>query len=189
MNILVYGDSNAWGYENGYQMKEDYIWVNILKKKMNANIYNESLPGRIAGEDEPLDLEINGKTSFKRILNSYNNLDAVIIALGTNDLQIYFEKSSDIIIDDLLWYNKTIKEKDRNIKVYYLLPSNFDYIDYVFNDESNDKRLDIYKYFKEHPEFNSIIPKDVILTDGVHFNYDSHKYIASLVYNSIDNNK
>ena len=96
-----------------------------------------------------------------------------------------YERTSKEIIDDLLWYNKTIKEKDKNIKVYYLLPSNFDIIDFVFTKESEKKRQDIYKYFKEHSEYNIIESEKVELTDGVHFSYSSHEYIASLVYEKV----
>ena len=54
--ILIYGDSNTWGdnFCTGIRIPDDKQWVNILRKKLGDNfvIFQEGLPGRLAGNEE-----------------------------------------------------------------------------------------------------------------------------------------
>ena len=70
-------------------------------------------------------------------------------------------------------------------KIYYLMPINFDYLEYFFDESSENKRQEIIKYFKNNKKYNVIIPNNTTLSDGIHLDYNGHDYIANLVYERI----
>ena len=197
--ILVYGDSNTWGdnFITGIRIEDKYQWVNILGNKLGSDyqIIQEGLPGRLAGLDEVEDLYKNGKTTFEAILKTSSPVDIVIISLGTNDLQLKYNKSSIKIIEDLKWYQETIlrvyKEKSLKYfnnqlpKIYYIMPINFEYIDYIFDESCEEKRKDIIKFFKDNNNYNSIISGKLPLSDGIHLNILGHEELANIVYEEL----
>lgn len=197
--ILIYGDSNTWGdnFNVGKRIKDKYQWCNILNKKLGRayQVIQEGLPGRIAGYDDIESPYKNGKTSFIPILRSSCPVDIIIIALGTNDLQLIYSKSYTQIIEDLKWYQETILNlysqkslkffNNKLAKIYYLMPINFDSIENMFDSECEDKRQNIIKYFTNNDEYNVILPDKVTLSDGIHLDEKGHEYIANLVYERI----
>lgn len=75
MKILCYGDSNTYGYDPrsfiGDRYPADARWVELLAKETGWEIINRGLNGReIPEQDIPLP----------------NDLDLLIVMLGTNDL-------------------------------------------------------------------------------------------------------
>lgn len=202
--ILIYGDSNVWG-DNFYtkeRIPDDKQWPNILSKKLGSNylILQEGLPGRIAGNYEIEKPYKNGKDTFISIFRTSAPVDYVFIMLGTNDLQKKYNKSKDDIINDLLWYEDTIKKQFEDIddrkkyfvnnsmpKIVYILPANFT-DDFVFDKKSHDTRLEVIKYFKDnHNKEKYIILDDMpLFEDGIHLNYDGHKIVSDKVLEVIN---
>jgi lysophospholipase L1-like esterase len=88
--VLCFGDSNTWGYdpETGERFPRDVRWPGRLQAALGAEWYvvEEGLNGRTATLDSPVALGKNGLTYLKPCLDSHAPLDAVLIALGTNDL-------------------------------------------------------------------------------------------------------
>ena len=207
--MLIYGDSNVWGdnFLTGERIPDDSQWVNILRKKLNNKyiIFQEGLPGRLAGNNETSKEYKNGKSNFISIFRTNAPVDTVIIALGTNDLQIKYDKSVSDIIDDLLWYRNVIEESYNDLEdrkkyfvnnkmptIIYILPINFDYklnASVVFNEESEQKRQTIIKYFKDN-NIKSLISNDMSLfDDGIHLDYEGHKKQAELIERVIVENE
>lgn len=95
--ILIYGDSNVWGdnFILGERIPHEKQWVNILSEKLGSDykIYQEGLPGRLAGNNEEEKKYKNGKDTFLSTFRTCAPVDILIIALGTNDLQIKYNKS------------------------------------------------------------------------------------------------
>ena len=58
------------------------------------------MPGRLAGNEEIKKYK-NGKDTFISIFKTNAPVDTVIISLGTNDLQLKYNKASEKIISDL----------------------------------------------------------------------------------------
>lgn len=199
--ILIYGDSNVWGdnFLTGQRIPDEKQWVNILRKNLGPNylIFQEGLPARLAGNDEKEKKYKNGKDSFLAIFRTNAPLDILVIALGTNDLQIKYNKSSESIINDLLWYTNIIKESfadledrqkyfvnNRLPQIYYLLPPNFDYQNNakdVLNEESEQKRQEIIKYFKKNVANSIIVDNLPLFNDGIHLSYEGHQKVADIV--------
>lgn len=196
--ILIYGDSNVWG--DGYlnRLEDVYQWSNVLAKKLGADykIIQEGLPGRIAGNEEKIDSFKNGMNTFLSIFRTAAPVDMIIIALGTNDLQIDYHKSSEKIINDLLWY-KNILEEQFNVEKYknkyfnnifpeilFILPPNFK-ADDILNSESENKRQDIINYFSNNKESYIVLNDLELCNDELHFSIEDHKKMADTVYNYI----
>lgn len=208
-NILIYGDSNVWGdnFISGCRIPKEKQWVNILRKKLDGEyeIYQEGLPARVAGNEEQEKPYKNGKDTFLAIFRTNAPIDVLILALGTNDLQIKYNRTSKEIIDDLLWYKHTLLEQYEDIedkkkyfknakmpRIIYILPPNFNYkgqASVVLNEESEQKRQEIINYFSNHKgEYETILFNDAVLfEDGIHLNYDDHQTMANLVEEILKN--
>lgn len=198
--ILVYGDSNTWGdnFITGKRIADEKQWINILRKKYNKEylFLQEGLPGRLAGNEEMVKKYKNGQDTFISTFRTNAPVDIVIISLGTNDLQLKYNKTSEKIINDLLWYKDKLEEsfgdeEDRKkyfnnkmSKIIYILPINFDYqvnASEIFNSECERKRQEIIKYFKKQ-NINIVIANNIdLFEDGIHLSYQGHENMAKLV--------
>lgn len=199
--VLVYGDSNVWGdnFLTGERIPDDKQWVKILQRELKNEyiFFQEGLPGRIAGSEEKEKKYKNGKDSFISTYRTVAPVDIVIIALGTNDLQKKYNKSSKKIIEDLLWYQKVLEESYEDLedrkkyfvsqkmpKIIYILPINFDYkvnASVIFDEKSEKKRQDIITYFSKN-NIKAITSNDMkLFEDGIHLNFQGHKDLAKLV--------
>lgn len=207
--ILIYGDSNVWGdnFFTGIRIPDEKQWPNILQKLLGKNfkILQEGLPGRVAGSIELEKIYKNGKDTFLSTLKTNAPVDYVIIALGTNDLQVKYDRKASLIASDLLWYKQIIEEEyidDDNKKKYfvnskmpkiiYLLPTHFieKNNNSVFNHNSEMKRKELIELFEKNKNVISYVFNDLpLFEDGIHLNYDGHKYLAEEVKKIIIENE
>lgn len=204
--ILIFGDSNTWGdnFITKMRIPEDKQWVNILKNKLGDDyvIFQEGLPGRLCGDAEKTKIYKNGKLTFLSTYRTCSPVDYVIIALGTNDLQLKYNCTSKEIFNNLEWYKNILisefeDEDNKNKyfynklpKILYILPINFDYKDKakdLFDVNSENERLDIYKKFKDSDNLFIFNSDYELFDDGIHLNYDGHKKMAQRVYEVIKN--
>ena len=206
--ILIYGDSNTWGdnFILGKRIEDEKQWPNILQRKFGSEykILQEGLPGRLAGNEETLKTYKNGKESFISTFRTNAPVDTLIISLGTNDLQMKYNKSSEKVIEDLLWYKKTISDMYEDIDdrkkyfnskfpdIIYILPANFDYkvnASIIFDKNSETKRKEIIDYFQKNNLKSIFINNIPLFDDGLHYNFDGHKIMSELVFEEINNEK
>ena len=163
------------------------------------------MPGRIAGSEEQEKKYKNGKDNFISTFRTVAPVDIVIIALGTNDLQMKYKKSSKSIINDLLWYEKQLEQSYEDLedrkkyfvnekmpRVIYILPVNFDYkvnASVIFDEQSEQKRQEIIDYFSKNKK-DIITSNDIdLFDDGIHLNFDAHKKLANMVEKELINNE
>lgn len=205
--VLIYGDSNTWGdnFITGIRIPDENQWVNIVQKKLGNSykMLQEGLPGRLAGNDEVEKVFKNGKDNFISTFRTNAPVDTLFISLGTNDLQIKYNKNSKKIIDDLLWYKDTIIElyedlddrkkyfvEEKMPKIVYILPFNFDYKEnasVIFNYEKEEERQKIIKYFSDNKLQNIYFNDIDLFDDGIHLNYKGHKRVAEKVIEVLKN--
>lgn len=195
--VFIYGDSNVWGdnFFEGIRIPDSRQWPNILQDKLGSDfkIFQEGLPGRLAGSDETFKKYKNGKDSFLAIFRTKAPVDFIFIMLGTNDLQVKYNKSSDMIIADLLWYEDCIKRQfedaddrkkyfvDEHMPhIVYILPCNFSDT-LVFNDKSHIERKKIIDFFKKSDKNYIELNNMPLFKDGIHLNFDGHEEVASRV--------
>jgi lysophospholipase L1-like esterase len=88
--VLCFGDSNTWGNDpaTGRRFPRDVRWPGRLQAALGDewHVVEEGLNGRTATLDSPVAPGKNGLTYLEPCLDSHAPLDAVLIALGTNDL-------------------------------------------------------------------------------------------------------
>ncbi len=202
MKVLIYGDSNTWG-DNFYtnkRIEDDKQWPNLLQKRLSDfKILQEGLPGRIAGDYEEKKFK-NGKDTFISTFKTKAPVDIIIISLGTNDLQLKYNRTLDDIYKDLMWYKNTLiklyqdegdKEKYFNNqlpKIYYISPINFDYLNeakFIFNESKEKIRKELE--LKLNDENNILLENADLFEDGVHLSYVGHKQMCDAVYEALKN--
>lgn len=205
--ILIYGDSNTWGdnFITGKRIDEEKQWANIIQNKLGKSykILQEGLPGRLAGNDEKEKVYKNGKDTFISTFRTNAPVDTIFISLGTNDLQIKYNKTSKEIISDLLWYKVKIENMYMDIddrkkyfvdgkmpNIIYILPSNFDYkknASVIFNEKKEQERQLIIKYFNENKIPNIYFNDIDLFEDGIHFSFEGNKRVANKVIEVLKN--
>lgn len=96
--VLCYGDSNTYGWVPvaGGRFPRDVRWPGVLASELGAgwHVIEEGLGGRTTIFDDPVLPGRNGKTYFEPCLLSHEPLDAIVVALGTNDLKVRFAASA-----------------------------------------------------------------------------------------------
>ncbi|PIQ42400.1 MAG: hypothetical protein COV52_05105 [Gammaproteobacteria bacterium CG11_big_fil_rev_8_21_14_0_20_46_22] len=106
--ILCYGDSNTWGYipgslnlETGYvaRFNEKERWPMLLEQLLGLDyrIIEEGLNSRTTNLDREDLPAKNGLTYLLPCLESHAPLDLVIIMLGTNDLNVLCNRTSQAV--------------------------------------------------------------------------------------------
>jgi lysophospholipase L1-like esterase len=100
-NILVFGDSNSWGWAPVLagapttRYPAQSRWPNVMAKTLGAKatVTIDALSGRTVDQDLPSAVgvlpsgDFNGRRAFPASLARELPLDMVIIMLGTNDLR------------------------------------------------------------------------------------------------------
>ena len=200
--ILIYGDSNVWGdnFFTGVRLEDEKQWSNILQTKLGSDykIIQEGLPGRLAGNDEVDKPYKNGKSTFVSTFRTSSPVDIVIIALGTNDLQVKYKKTSNQIVNDLMWYKHSILEqfsdlddqkkyfvKEKLPRIIYVLPPRFDYLagaKGIFDENSENIRVSLKSLFTSKSDDEVLALDELpLVDDGIHLSEEGHKILADLV--------
>lgn len=89
--ILIYGDSNAWGHDPVTKTRHPYDvrWPGVLAKLLGEEYHvNEcAIGGRTTVFDDPYFPNRNGAKGLPYALLEHMPIDLLIISLGTNDLK------------------------------------------------------------------------------------------------------
>ncbi len=109
-NILIYGDSNTWGYipvtMQRYLPEVRYTGVVARELGEEYHIIEEGLEDRTTVFDDHYDGNRNGLKTLPAILLSHRPLDAVVIMLGSNDLKYVSAFKSAQGAGKLAWLTK-----------------------------------------------------------------------------------
>lgn len=89
--VVCFGDSNTWGYipgSDGERYARDVRWPGRLAGALVGEweVVAEGLNGRTAAVESPVEEGRNGATYLLPCLRSHKPLDAVVVFLGTNDV-------------------------------------------------------------------------------------------------------
>lgn len=110
MRILVYGDSNSWGYDpvgGKHRFDDQTRWPQVMAAVLGADLVEECLPGRTTAHGDPELLGdeyssvFNGLLHLPVALKSASPIDLLLIMLGTNDLKARFRSSAADIAANL----------------------------------------------------------------------------------------
>lgn len=88
--VMCFGDSLTWGFdpESGMRFDPPDRWPTVMAAALGCEVVVEALPGRTTVFDSPYVAGRNGAQLLRPLLDSHLPLDAVVIMLGTNDLQV-----------------------------------------------------------------------------------------------------
>ena len=120
MRILVYGDSNSWGYlDDGSGQRYENRWPVVMASALAAHgtqveLVEECLPGRTTSTDDAESPNgdpalLNGTGPLAAILLSQQPLDYIILMLGTNDMKVRFGRDAAAITAGVMQLAAIIK--------------------------------------------------------------------------------
>lgn len=89
--ILCFGDSNTWGYcpANGGRYSKKVRWPGRLAELTGYEVIEEGLNGRTSIFPDPLLPWGTGASYIEACVCSHQQIDLLIIMLGTNDMKTY----------------------------------------------------------------------------------------------------
>ena len=107
-NILIYGDSNSWGYDytryipelsTCQRMPETERWPGIVRSILGPeyHVIEDTLNGRTTVWDDPYSPGRNGLKGLRTALEVNAPLDLVVLKLGCNELKVYFSLNAGMI--------------------------------------------------------------------------------------------
>ena len=200
--FLCYGDSNTFGYnaKDGSRYNQQERWSGILKTKLQGKfeIIEEGCTNRTGFVDNPESFEKSGLRHFPELMKTIDSVDVLIIALGTNDLQKYFDVTEEDIYRGFKSYISVLKKYNNNAKIIIIPPVllNKDVLNgtFAFQYERNAieksaEFIDTCKNFAAQNDcdffdFNEFAKPDSI--DGLHYNTNSHSIIAQKLLEFIE---
>ena len=122
--ILCYGDSNTFGFNplNGKRFDEKTRWSGILKKALfeNYDIVEKGLNNRTAFVNNPNGIEYNTNVHLLKILETYIDIEYLILSVGVNDFQFQYDLNSKTLENIMIITPRTIGiiAEDKSIIVF-----------------------------------------------------------------------
>lgn len=99
--ILVFGDSNTYGYDpaSGGRYSEAERYPRLLQALLGpqTDVTEEGLPGRTCVFGDPLTEGLCGLEAITPVMNSHMPIDTLVVMLGTNDCKERFGANSYLI--------------------------------------------------------------------------------------------
>ena len=199
--VLCFGDSNTFGFspKNRMRYNQKTRWTGILQAfcEKDFQIVEAGCNNRTAFSDNPDGVEQTGYKILPEYLKT-NFFDIVILAIGINDLQRFFNPTLNEFeqgMEKLIQITKNLAPKS---KIILICPSklnlagiNNGIFSYQFDKisvEKSGKLSPIYKFLAEKYkchfiDLNNIV--EVSPLDGLHFSAKSHKTIAENLYKNL----
>lgn len=135
--ILIYGDSNTWGYEARIdggptsRFPADQRWTGIVQRSLGSdcvviedglnlrttNLDGEDWPGSVMRPDT-----VNGAKHLPASIAANMPLDLVVIMLGTNDLQARYKRTPRQIADAVVGLARLVQASSGGIGTAYPAP-------------------------------------------------------------------
>lgn len=182
-NIVVYGDSNTYGYApDGYRYDERYGVILERLLGDNYKVFEEGVVGRTTiFEDERVGRK--AIDSIEKELSKYNKIDLLIIMLGTNDFKL---KNTRLLSEVEYGMNaliEKVKSFDNVDKILLvspiLLAKNIEELDSDFDHNSYILSKCAYLVYESIANKNKLLffdAKNVAFpgSDGEHFTQESH---------------
>lgn len=193
--ILCFGDSNTYGYNphNGNRYDKNTRWTGVLQKLAGENyeIVESGGNNRTAFSDNPDGIQFTGYKLLPEYLKE--NYETIILAIGINDLQIFYNPAIEEFENGIRAFVSGIVEKTPDSDIIILSPShitenilksNFRFLFDEISIEKSKKITPIYeKIAKEYNckllDLNKLVNTSKI--DGLHYEAEEHKKIAESV--------
>ena len=197
--VLCFGDSNTFGFipESGKRYDKNTRWSGILTQLAaeKFEIIEAGCNNRTAFTDNPAGFEQTGCKVLPTLLNK--DLDCVILAIGVNDLQFFYNPTLEEIKNGMRRLVDIVREHCPNAEIILVSPARLTdnifngYFRAMFDKISIEKSLhlsEIYESiakekncrFADWDKIVTVSPKD-----GLHLEPDAHKKIAEAMFESL----
>ena len=190
--VLCFGDSNTFGFipESGKRYDRNTRWSGILAQLAAGRfeIIEAGCNNRTAFTDNPAGFEQTGCKVLPTLLTK--DLDCVILAIGVNDLQIFYNPTLEEIKTGMQRLVDIVRACSPDAEIILAAPARLDenifngYFAAMFDKRSIEKSLHLAKIYEEIAAEKdcSFIDWDKIVKvspkDGLHLESDAHKKIA-----------
>ena len=190
--ILCYGDSNTYGFRafDGGRYSKDIRWCGCLQNLLGKDfkIIEEGMCDRTGFVDNPKGEDFSAQKHFFKCISNYKNIDLLILALGTNDLQFQYDIDFETVERGLI---RLITESKKIAKDIILIPPIIleedvlnGYFSFQFNEGSVEKSKAIGEIYKKTAketdcklfDINDFVRPSSI--DGLHYDDNAHNLIA-----------
>ena len=190
--VICYGDSNTFGYnpKNNLRFDENTRWTAVLQKNLGGDyeVINEGMCDRTGFVTNPKGFLFSAQKHFPKLISKTEDIDLLIIWLGTNDLQFQYDISIGAIEKGLENLIKIGQKKAKNMII--VPPVILDekvmngFFKFQFDKTSVVKSKKVGRIFRtlaniyhcEYFDINKVTnPSDF---DGLHYDENSHKIIA-----------
>lgn len=201
MRILCYGDSNTWGYipnVNGYSKtaiaqqynKQDCWWYPLTQ---HNKLFINGLCGRCIVHENKWLKNRNAFITIEKDLEKYNNIDLIILQLGTNDCKSQNDELAEEIAKSLKNLINKIKGIS-NADLMLISPSQIKentIITQKYYKGANKKSTQLDKLYEKIAQENNFLfvsGLDLdIGEDGEHLTLLGHKQLSEKVIATIKN--
>lgn len=197
--IICYGDSNTFGYNpvNGSRYNENNLWTSVLQRNLGTEyeVINEGMCDRTGFINNPKGFLFSAQKHFPKLISKSEDIDLLIIWLGTNDLQFQYDISMGTIEKGLENLIKIAQPKAKNIIIIppVILSEKIleGFFSFQFDKTSVTKSRKVGRIFRtlanvyhcEYFDINKVTtPSDI---DGLHYNEESHTIIGNNLSNLI----
>ena len=199
--VLCFGDSNTYGFvpEKCTRYDQNTRWTGVLQALCGSDfsIIEGGCNNRTAFVDNPAGVE---QTGYK-ILPEYftkDYFDIVVLAIGINDLQLFFRPTLEEFEQGIEKLIKITKDLSPNAKIILVCPSKLDLagiksgvFSFQFDEISVEKSYHLPQIYKKLAEKHACKLVDlneiakVSPLDGLHFSAENHKTIAENLYKNL----
>lgn len=190
--ILCYGDSNTFGFNpsDGSRYDEKTRWTGVLRLNSGEeyNVIEAGANNRTGFVQNPDGDFYSAQQHLPNFLSKTGNIDIIVLALGTNDLQFQYDLDFDTAKKGLEHLIRLAKTKTDDIILIPPVVLNTDilhgYFKVQFDKTSINKSADIVDIYKKAAVINNCRIFDInefvkpSETDGLHYSAKSHKIIA-----------
>ena len=199
--VLCFGDSNTFGFipESGKRYDKNTRWSGILTQLAaeKFEIIEAGCNNRTAFTDNPAGFEQTGCKVLPTLLTK--DIDCVILAIGVNDLQIFYNPTLEEIENGMRRLVDIVREQCPKAEIILVSPARLTdnifngYFRAMFDKISIEKSLhlsEIYEsiakekncHFVDWNKIVTVSPKD-----GLHLEPDAHKKIATTLFKILVN--
>jgi len=195
--IICFGDSNTYGYNpiSGTRYNENIRWTGLLKNFLNDDwdLIEEGCNNRTGIFENECGLIQTGSKYLPICLSKHSDINTIIIGLGANDLQKFYDHTEANIEKGIFGLINCIREFDNDIRIILMAPAKLSneiltgVFSFQFDEDSIKQSREmskIYKRVAEQENCELICLDDIVKVskiDGLHFDINSHKTIAEYI--------
>lgn len=204
---MCFGDSNTYGAiptlarTGRHRFASDRRWPGVMRKALGNGweVLEEGHPGRTTVHEDPIEgLHKSGIKALPVLLETHMPLDAIVLALGTNDLKHRFSLTPNDVADSIEVLVRLIQRSEAGDggvapKVLVVAPPpllEVDWFGQMFLGGA-EKSKHLGRLFREAAkrsgaaflDAGAVIESSTV--DGIHFDSDAHRVLGTEIAKAV----